>query len=179
MSRVQIAKAKALEIQRVQEQALRQLSPDTIYIALWLRNDPPPLDDFHWALYHHEGPNGGTVYQVKGLSEGWITDHGFHGCIFKSLFLCGLIQIGSIPATMRQELDSTIRSLDASLNQIVNVTCKVWLFEVLPLLVRKGFVRCEDPQACKAECLAFGNKIRFDASGNVQPRPVTVATTSS
>lgn len=66
MSRLQQALMKAQEIQRLQEQALSQLAPHTLYIALWLRNDPPPLNDFHWVFYHHEGPKGGIMYQVKG-----------------------------------------------------------------------------------------------------------------
>jgi hypothetical protein len=179
MSKLQAKRAKAQEIQQSQEQALNQLPPNTLYIALWLRYDPPPLDDFHWAFYHHDGPKGGTVYQVKGLGEGWITDHGVSGCIFKSLFLGGLVRIGNIPETKKQELDQWIRSLDNNLNEIKDITCKVWLFEVLTHLIKQGFVRCADPEALKSECLAFGNKFRFEASENIQPRPVTVAATSA
>ncbi len=176
MSRLQAARAKAQEIRSAQEQALSQLHPHSLYIALWLRNDPPPLDDFHWAFYHHKGPAGGTIYQVKELGEGWITDHGVSGCIFKSLFLCCLVQIGSIAAASEQTLDLTIRSYDNKLNEIPNVTCKVWLFKSLLQLLRHALIHCHDPKLLETECLAFGNKFRLDASGNVQPRPVVVAT---
>jgi hypothetical protein len=178
-SALYMAKERAQEIQRAQERALSHLPPESLHVALWLRNDPPPLNDFHWAFYYHEGPKGGTIYQVKGLSEGWITDHGVTGCIFKSLFLCCLVQIGNISSTKKQELDQTIRSCDSTLNEICDVTCKVWLFEVLPRLIEQGFVRCDNPEALKAECLAIGNKFRVEASGNVQPRPAKIANTCS
>lgn len=178
-SRPHVAKERAQEIQRVQEQALCGLTPQSLYIALWVRDDPPPPDNFHWAFYYHEGSKGGTIYQVKGLGDGWIADHGIRSCIFKSLFLCGLVQIGKIPATKGQELDYKIRSRDSALNEIPNVTCKVWLFEVFLGLVQQGLVRCENSEALKNECLAFGNKFRFEASNNVQPRPVALASTCS
>ena len=179
MSKSQTRKEKAQQIQRLQEQALSRLPPHTVYVALWLRNDPPPPNDFHWGLYYHQGPRGGIVYQVKGLDEGWITDHGVSGCIFKSLFLCCLVRIGAVPATEEQCLDVAIRSRDSSLSKIQGVTCKVWLFEVLPCLIREGLVRCENLEALKSECLEIGDKFRFDASGNVQPRPVLISTTCS
>ncbi len=179
MSRFQAAKARAQEIQSAQQQALSQLPPGSLYVALWLRNDPPPLNDFHWAFYHHEGPTGGTMYQVKGLGEGWISDHGVSGCIFKSLFLCCLVRIGSIPAASEQKLDRIIRSCDKSLNEIPNVTCKVWLFKILLQLVQQGFMQCHDSKILETECLAFGNGFRWEASANVQPRPVVVATSCS
>jgi hypothetical protein len=130
MSRSQDRKERAQEIKRLQEQAVRQLPPGALYIALWLRSDPPPPDDFHWAFYYHKEPRAGTIYQVKGLGEGWITDHGVQGCILKSLFLCCLVRIGDIPATEEQSLERIIRSRDSSLNEFPNITCKVWLFNV-------------------------------------------------
>lgn len=61
------------------------------------------------------------------------------------------------------------------------VTCRVWLLEVLPRLIGQGFVYYDNPEALMAECLAVGNKSKFEASANVQPHPVVVAaaTTSS
>ena len=119
------------------------------------------------------------MYQVKGLGEGWIADHGVSGCIFKSLFLCCLVRIGSIPAESEQKLDYSIRSCDDVLNEIPNVSCKVWLFKILLQLVRQGLIQCHDPKVLETECLGFGNKFRLEASANVQPRPVVVATSGS
>lgn len=117
------------------------------------------------------------MYQVKGLGEGWITDHGVSGCIFKSLFLCCLVRIGNIAVTREQELDQCIRSYDVTLNEIPHVTCKVWLFKVSAHLIGQGFVHCDSLEALEKECLAFGNMVRLEASRNVQPRPVADATT--
>ena len=171
--------SKARQIQQSQEQALVNLPANTLYIGLWVRDDPPPVNDFHWAFYHHHGGHGGKMYQVKGLGEGWITDHGQTGCIFKSLFLGCLMRIASIDEGRTGELDRVIENLDSELNEIPGVTCRVWLFEVLPRLVEAGFFTCRDPQALQTECLELGDGIRIEASRNLQPRPVFTVTSAS
>lgn len=68
-----------------------------------------------------------------------------------------------------------MRSYDDAVNSIPGVTCRVWMFAVLLRLVQSGIVRCEDLDALQEECKEFGNRYRWDAAANVQPRPVVVS----
>lgn len=71
-----------------------------------------------------------------------------------------------------------MRSYDDEVNSIPGVTCRVWMFAaILPQLVRSGLVRCEveDLDALQEECKGFGDRFRWNAARNVQPRPVVVS----
>ncbi|RMD41076.1 hypothetical protein DV735_g4052, partial [Chaetothyriales sp. CBS 134920] len=118
------AREQALWIKKVQEEALKSLPQHKLYIGLWIRNDPPLPNDFHWGLYYHQDINGGMKYHIKGLGGGWIADHGRTGGVFKSQFLCVLIQIGSIPAEKEARFDQLARSYDGSINTTPGITCR-------------------------------------------------------
>lgn len=45
-----------------------------------------------------------------------MPDHGPTGGVFKSNFLCVLIQVGTIPEAARNTLDQTMRSHDSDVN---------------------------------------------------------------
>ncbi|UDD60070.1 hypothetical protein AFCA_007499 [Aspergillus flavus] len=68
------------------------LTPNSFYIALYIRTDPPIPDNFHWALYlhHHET---GTKYHITNESTGWIAAHAPESAILNSFLLVGLIRI--------------------------------------------------------------------------------------
>jgi hypothetical protein len=86
-------------------------------------------------------------------SRSWPT-----GGVFKSNFLCVLVQIASIPADEEQRLDQLMRTYDGNVNSIPGVACRVWLFRILEVLVQGGLVRCADLQALEAECMDCGNQ---------------------
>ena len=116
---------------------------------------------------------------MKGLGAGWIADHGRTGCVFKSQFLCVLIEIGNIPADKEGTLDHLMRSRDGSANTTPGLTCRVWVFVILPLLIQVGLLRCNDLAGLEQECFNLGNECMDSAAGNDQPRPVRISSRCS
>ncbi|KAL2820954.1 hypothetical protein BDW59DRAFT_174288 [Aspergillus cavernicola] len=163
---------RALAIKKVQEEALARLSLDTLYILLFIRTDPPQPHNFHWGYYFHTSPNGGFKYHAKTLDDGWIPDHSWNSGIFKSDFLCVLIQIASVPQGKHGLLDQVMRSRDGDVNSIPGITCRVWLLVILQALVQQGIVHCGDIDAFQQDCMDFGNQHSDEAANNQQPRPV-------
>ncbi|KKY27214.1 hypothetical protein UCRPC4_g01197 [Phaeomoniella chlamydospora] len=168
---------KRIQIKQAQEEALERLPLRKLYIVLWIRNDPPEQNDFHWGFYYHKTAAGGAKYHIKELSSGWITDHGTTGGVMKSLFLCVLIEIGTISESSEATFDQIVRTYDRTLNTIQGLTCRVWVMKIIPLLVRQGLLRCNDVKALQAECMNFGNRYARSAAAAEQPRPIMVATT--
>ncbi|RMZ78775.1 hypothetical protein DV738_g3676, partial [Chaetothyriales sp. CBS 135597] len=166
-------------IKKVQEDALATLPTHKLYIGLWLRNNIPNSNDFHWGFYYHRDDKGGTKYHIKNMGSGWITDHAHTGGALKSQFLCVYVQIGSIPADKEGQLDQLVRSYDGSINTIPGITCRVWIFLVVQRLVEAGLLRCHDLASLERECLAFGNECSSSALKNDQPRPIKVSSCSS
>lgn len=95
---------RALQIKQLQESALAALPQRKLYIVLWVCQDPLIANDFHWAFYYHRTTAGGINYHMKGIGAGWIADHGYTGCVFKSQFLCVLIEIGNNSGTKQGRL---------------------------------------------------------------------------
>ncbi|OAX82370.1 hypothetical protein ACJ72_03287 [Emergomyces africanus] len=166
-------KERADAIKEAQGHALSHLPLNTLYIVLYIRSDPPRENDFHWGFYVHTHPFGGSKYHIRNLGSGWIPDHGPTGGVFKSNFLCVLVQIADVPEAKTPQLDQIMRSLDPSINAIPGISCRVWLFTVLQNLVHHGIVRCTDLAALQQECMGIGNQNMADAAVNRQPRPVT------
>ncbi|KAK2761589.1 hypothetical protein FQN54_001417 [Arachnomyces sp. PD_36] len=166
------AKEKAAENKRAQEEALSRLPLNTLYVVLYIRSDPPRENDFHWGYYFHTHPTGGSKYHVRNLGSGWMPDHGPTGGVFKSNFLCVLVQIAVVPDARKAQLDQIMCSLDANINAVPGISCRVWLFRVLQDLVQHGIVRCHDLAALQHECMGIGNQYMADAADNRQPRPV-------
>ncbi|KAL4919023.1 hypothetical protein BDW62DRAFT_217133 [Aspergillus aurantiobrunneus] len=140
---------------------------NTLYVVLWIRSDPPKPNYFHWGFYLHTSSTRGTKYHARNLGSGWIPDHGHTGGVFKSNFLCVLIQIATLPQAQRGLLDQIMRSRDGVFNSIPGMSCRVWL-----LVTLESLVRCSDVTALEQECFAFGNHYSVGASKNNQPRPV-------
>lgn len=172
-------KERAQEIRQAQQEALASLPHRTLFIVLFIRSDPPPANDFHWGFYYHKNAAGGTKYHIRNMGSGWIPDHASTGGVFKSNFLCTLIKIADVPAAKESQLDSAMRAYDNSLSTIPGLTCRVWLFTVMALLVQYGVVRCNDLNALQTECMSIGNQHRLGAAANNQPRPVAAATLCS
>ncbi|KAL5360963.1 hypothetical protein BJX96DRAFT_165553 [Aspergillus floccosus] len=166
------ARERALAIRKAQEDALARLPLNTLYIVLWIRSDPPQPNDFHWGYYFHTSPQGGLKYHMRNLGAGWIPDHGSTGGVFKSNFLCVLVQIASVPPAKYSQLDQVMRSRDRDINSIPGVTCRVWLVVILQALIQAGVVRCSSVEALQQECMAFGNQYSAGAATNTQPQPV-------
>ncbi|PYH97374.1 hypothetical protein BO71DRAFT_481235 [Aspergillus ellipticus CBS 707.79] len=131
------------------------LKPNALYIALFIRDDPPKPDGYHWALY----------YQDATSSTG----------ILKTFLLVGLIHIAYVPPTTlaKATLDRVFRSYDEMLNQNETITCRTWVLDVLRRLQEQlGVLQGIDLQMLERETMDWGNRYRFEASRNVQPRPV-------
>lgn len=93
-----------------------------------------------------------------------------------------LVQIATLPtgsadAGGEGRLDRTVSVLDDRLNHVPGVTCRVWLFLVLERLAQEGLVEFVggDLKLLEKECMDFGNRARFEAAVNRQPRPVVVS----
>ena len=129
------AREKTLQIKQLQESALAALPQRKIYIVLWIRNFPPVANDFHWGFYYHKTESGGTKYHMRNLGSGWIADHGNTDGVFKSLFLCVLIEIGSIHVDKGGILDQIMRSYDSTANSTPGFSCRVWIFMILKFLI--------------------------------------------
>lgn len=166
------ARERALAIKASQEEALSRLPLNALYIVLYIRSDPPQPNDFHWGYYFHTSPQGGSKYHMRNLGGGWIPDHGPTGGVFKSNFLCVLVQIATVAQAEHAQLDQIMRSRDRDVNSIPGVTCRVWLIVILQQLIQHGLVRCSSVDALVQECMDFGNQHSAEAASNMQPRPV-------
>ncbi|OJJ60572.1 hypothetical protein ASPSYDRAFT_742805 [Aspergillus sydowii CBS 593.65] len=159
------------------------LLPNTLYICLFLRSDPPLLDDFHWALYHHT-TKGGMKYHITNEGRGWIAGHSRESpsSILKSFLLVGLIRVAGVnnisanADDMNRKIDGTLRSHDGKLNDKDFITCRIWLLEMLGILYMEGLladVRCGgDMKMLERVVKQWGNGFAEGAMRNVQPRPV-------
>lgn len=159
--------------------SLADLKVNGLYIILFIRNDPPVPNDFHWGLYfHRHRRTGGTKYHVKQQGSGWITDHGPTAGVFKSFLLVGLFRIADVPAGWEGHLDQTLRTYDSQLNT-PGMTCRVWLLRVLALLQKpidgKIILKCGDLVALETEVKNWGNANAMSARDNDQPRPVAAS----
>ncbi|KAJ5474895.1 hypothetical protein N7475_004461 [Penicillium sp. IBT 31633x] len=175
------ARQRSAETKKKQADILARLAPGTLYISLYLRSDPPLLNDFHWAFYLHKGTSsapGGIKYHVRGIGGGWITGHEATAVLFTENFLCVVIQIATIPASAHGSVDEIMKSYDEKLNSIPGITCRTWLVKVLDMLVEEGFVQC-DVGELERDCFEFGNEHSGSASANEQPRPVVNSRVSS
>ncbi|KAI9929430.1 hypothetical protein ASPWEDRAFT_536476 [Aspergillus wentii DTO 134E9] len=153
------------------------LRPRGLYFMLFIRDSPPPPNDFHWALYfHHDSGNTGMKYHIKGEGGGWIASHEHTAGVLKSFLLVGLLRIADVPVGSEIYLDQAFRTYDNQLNDLPSITCRVWAFWVLELLKKsvKGqrILNCNDLQALEEEVKNRGNSHAMSADRNQQPRPV-------
>lgn len=144
-----------------------------IYIALFVRDQPPRPNDFHWALYVHTEPKSGRKYHIKSLGAGWIVDHGPENGVLKTFLLVGLFHVATIsPGKDTLDwLDGIFRTYDTRLNT-PEITCRVWVLWILQLLKSDNILECDDLAALEREVFEFGNKYATDAADAKQPRPV-------
>ncbi|PYI02233.1 hypothetical protein BO78DRAFT_351911 [Aspergillus sclerotiicarbonarius CBS 121057] len=151
------------------------MNPDALYVALFIRDDPPKPNDYHWALYHHRR-NSGTKYHIRNEGSGWMAAHGPESAtgILKTFLLVGLFQIAKVPSTTlaQETLDRVFRSYDEKLNGDEKFTCRTWVLRVLRDLQEElGVLDGIELEHLEKEMLEWGNQYRFEASRNVQPRP--------
>ncbi|GES61844.1 hypothetical protein ATEIFO6365_0011036100 [Aspergillus terreus] len=124
------------------------LTPNTLYIALYVRTDPPVPDNFHWAL------------------APWMASHGPESNILKTFLLVGLLRIVDIPPGAADPVDQLIRSYDAQLNDLgeSSPVDAVEDGKVLDAKVDLGML--------EREVMDWGNRYAAEACQNVQPRPI-------
>ncbi|KAF2796642.1 hypothetical protein K505DRAFT_335024 [Melanomma pulvis-pyrius CBS 109.77] len=156
------------------------LKVNGLYIMLFLRTSPHTTNNFHWGLYLHRNPQqGGTKYHIKNQGSGWIADHGPTSGVLKSFLLVGLLQIAAIPNNWEDHVDQQLRTYDSVLNDLSDMTCRVWIFLVLALLQKEvnGYkiLKCTDLTALEADIMAWGNQNAASADANHQPRPVSIS----
>ena len=151
-----------------------------LYIILFVRDQTPKPDDFHWGLYTHNNTGkDGTKFHIKGREGHWMADHGVTKGVFKSFLLVGLIRIANIPTELESHAEGLIRSYDHKLNEM-GITCRSWLFEVLKLLQTPvnnlTILKCKDLGALEQEAKEWGNQHAIDTVDNVQPRALHTST---
>ncbi|KAJ5690377.1 hypothetical protein N7462_004769 [Penicillium macrosclerotiorum] len=152
-----------------------ELQTNSLYVVLFIRNEPPQPNDFHWALYlHQDATMGGKKYHIKTVGPGWIPDHGPCSKISKEFLLVGLFRIADVPPSYHTYLDETLRSYDDNLNTPGN-TCRIWVLSVLALLQQPAngatIFDCQDLPALQEEIFHWGNAHAQSAAANKQPRP--------
>ncbi|KAI0021378.1 hypothetical protein F4780DRAFT_287222 [Xylariomycetidae sp. FL0641] len=158
-----------------------KLTTGGIYILLFIRDDPPKPNDFHWALYLHKGEHGGLKWHISNLKSGyWIAEHTELRDPFKLFLLNGFFHIATIQLDQADRVDGVVRSYDNDLNR-PETTCRTWLLRVLKLLqcetVRgltgeRAILRCGDIDALEQETKDFGNRHAPSCAANKQPRPI-------
>ncbi|KEQ61992.1 uncharacterized protein M437DRAFT_50550 [Aureobasidium melanogenum CBS 110374] len=157
--------------------SLKDLEPNSLHILIFLRDDPPKPDDYHWALYLHQNADlAGTKYHVRGSAGRWLADHAVAKGVLKDFLLVGLVQIATIPPDFMDNVDSIFRTYDNQVNQIPGLTCRTWIFHVLELMQKpqggRVILKCDDLAALEREVLDWGNVNAQSASRNEQPRPL-------
>ncbi|THW08276.1 hypothetical protein D6D23_05232 [Aureobasidium pullulans] len=160
--------------------SLDLLEPNGLYVLLFIRDDPPKVNDFHWGLYlHSNSDTGGMKYHIRNSGGGWLPDYAIAGDVLKSFLLVGLFQIARIPAGATNDVDIIFKTYDQQLNQLPGLTCRTWVFDVLKLLQKPWnggvLLKCTDIVALEQEIMAWGNSNAFGASRNKQPRPVSAS----
>ncbi|KAI0072833.1 hypothetical protein K474DRAFT_1686450 [Panus rudis PR-1116 ss-1] len=162
--------------------SLDTFQPGGLYVTLKIRNDPPVENDFHWGLYLHENSRvGGTHHDIKGSREsGWIAHHERTTAVLKWLFLVGLVQVATVPDESVGDVDRILRSLDTTLMDYPDISCRVWVLDMLKKLQEQlgnvGILRGVDVDGkMQSEILAWGNQNALAAARNEQPRPVAVS----
>lgn len=153
-----------------------KMDPNALYIALFIRDDPPKPNDYHWAPYHHR-IDSSTKYHITNEGNGWMAGHGPESGtgILKAFLLVGLIQIATIKSTTsaQETLERVFRSYDGYLNDNEYRTCRTWLLDVLrDLQEDTGMLNGVDIESLEKEAMDWSNQYAFEASRNVQPRPV-------
>lgn len=98
----------------------------------------------NWGYCFHKSSQGRLKYHMRNLGSGWIPDHGTTGGVFKSNFLCVLVQIAIVPLAKHSQLDQIMGPRDGDVNSIPGVTCRVWLMVILQQLNQHGIVRCSN-----------------------------------
>ncbi|THW89495.1 hypothetical protein D6D12_06106 [Aureobasidium pullulans] len=126
--------------------SLDLLEPNGLYVLLFIRDDPPKLNDFHWGLYlHFNSDTGGMKIPAGATNDVDI--------IFKTYDQ----QLNQLPGlTCRTWVFDVLKLLQ-----------KPWNGGVL--------LKCTDIVALEQEIMAWGNSNAFGASGNKQPRPVSAS----
>lgn len=175
---------------------MEKLTPNSIYILLYLRTSPPEPDNYHWALYHHlDTTQGGVKHHIKNEGSGWIPEHTHTANIMKEVLLVGAFRIAVLPSRpgdseqgVLASFEECVRAFDGGLNEGVGgvvFTCRVWVLEVLGLLNKgvsfvhgeedgggKGILKGGGLAALEREVMDWGNGLAAEADRNVQPRAV-------
>ncbi|CZT17626.1 uncharacterized protein RCC_03463 [Ramularia collo-cygni] len=148
----------------------------SLFIALYIRGNPPKKDDFHWVFYLHQEEHAGTKYHDTSSPKRWMARHRRRGYILNDFLLCVLIAIGKVLPGKFEDLERIMDSHNQAWNSIPGLSCRVWIWMVMQDLIKEEVVWSSGTiYELEAECLAFGNQYSEGASRNEQPRPVVVS----
>ncbi|KAH8671892.1 hypothetical protein BGZ60DRAFT_406115 [Tricladium varicosporioides] len=158
---------------RPQPHSLSDLTPNSLYIALYSR-DGDDLGKFHWAIYHqHNAQIGGMKYHIRGNVGRWIAAHESTKGILKEFLLVGLVRIASINEEEKKDkVDRLARVEDKTVNQIEGTTCRVWVRRFCERLRDEGLVTFESWERLERELVNWGIKHNQGSLDCVQPRPL-------
>ncbi|KAH6668904.1 hypothetical protein B0J14DRAFT_599594 [Halenospora varia] len=144
-----------------QPRSLSDLIPNSLYIALYSRENGD-LGKFHWAVYHHlNAQSGGVKYHIRGNIGRWMAAHESTKSIFKEFLLVGLV------------VDRMARVEDETVNQIEGTTCRVWVKRFCERLREEGLMRFESWERLGEELVSWGVENNQSSLDNVQPRPLS------
>lgn len=154
---------------------LSDLRPGALYLVLFIRPSGLP-NDFHWGLYlHKDGERGGTKLHITNLGfcpGNWIADHGVTKGVLKSMALIGLMRISREDPANERVIADIIRQEDAILNNIPEITCRIWVLRACERLRQAGYMSFPSLEALEREAFAFGNLNLQSADRALQPRPL-------
>ncbi|KAF8062228.1 hypothetical protein FPV67DRAFT_261669 [Lyophyllum atratum] len=170
-----------------------------LYIFMTMRAD---FGDCHWGLYLHHNttvvavpPNlhnnalpsavkhrtihRGKKYHVRNLGEGYIPDHQVVGDMLSTLFLVGLLRIGTIQDSAVADVDNIISALDDQVHELSkgnSIYCRTWVVGIIRQLVERGYLATNaTDNHVWAHVEDFGVKEWGSAEKAVQPRPIATS----
>ncbi|KAG5640350.1 hypothetical protein DXG03_009104, partial [Asterophora parasitica] len=180
------------------DQLNMELVSGGLYVFMTMRAD---VGDCHWGLYLHHSTtivasppteqsnrtlppaptkrrtiHRGKKYHVRNLGEGYMPDHQIVGDMLSTLFLVGLLRIGTVQDPAISDVDSIISALDEQVHELSrgnSIYCRTWVVGNIRALVEKGVLATDArDEAIWAHIEEFGEREWESAEKAVQPRPI-------
>ncbi|KAH8926401.1 hypothetical protein BT69DRAFT_1239107 [Atractiella rhizophila] len=161
---------------------MAELPTNGIFIALFLRTDPPQPDDFHWALIISTTDAQARAinykFHISGSNGRWMPDHQRTANFLNSFLLAGCLHIGTFRITDKDILERLITADDQLVNSFLPpYNCVQYILNAISRVAAGGYLQLASIEALKQEALQFGNTNSSSAIRNEQPRPIGVSAT--